>query len=84
MAHYDCSNCGGAMGIAWGICDKCTPKEYLELKEKQSKLIDKAYFAFQDYMNGKRSDWINSYLEKTDYNKISEDMKEIENKYKRS
>ena len=34
MAHYDCSNCGESMGIAWGSCSTCTPLLYLKDKEK--------------------------------------------------
>ena len=32
MAHYDCSNCGESMGIAFGICKDCTPPEYFQLE----------------------------------------------------
>ena len=34
MAHYDCTNCGHRMGIAFGYCERCTPEEYLEIKGK--------------------------------------------------
>lgn len=30
MAHYDCSDCGASMGIGYGYCTECTPKEVFE------------------------------------------------------
>ena len=39
MAHYDCSNCGAHLGVDWGSCKKCTPKEWDELKKEKSELI---------------------------------------------
>ena len=34
MSHYDCKNCGSHLGIDWGSCEDCTPKEYLDLSKK--------------------------------------------------
>ena len=34
MAHYDCKNCGAHLGIDYGECEECTPKEVFKL-EKQ-------------------------------------------------
>lgn len=37
MAHYDCSNCGERMGIAFGSCSSCTPKEFHTVSEQIQK-----------------------------------------------
>lgn len=34
MAHYDCSNCGESMGIAFGMCTSCTPPSIKKLEIK--------------------------------------------------
>lgn len=34
MSHYDCDNCGATMGIAFGSCNNCTPKEYFQLEKE--------------------------------------------------
>lgn len=38
MAHYDCSNCGESMGICFGSCSSCTPKEYHDLERSMAEL----------------------------------------------
>jgi len=30
MSHYECSDCGYSMGVSYGFCSNCTPKEVLE------------------------------------------------------
>ena len=39
MAHYECSNCGASMGIDFGFCKNCTPKEYFIIKEELKDII---------------------------------------------
>lgn len=42
MAHYDCSNCGASMGIGFGYCTSCTPKEYHDLNRAIGELQTQA------------------------------------------
>lgn len=43
MAHYDCSNCGAHMGIGFGYCRECTPKEYRELDSLHKSEFNRIY-----------------------------------------
>ena len=42
MAHYDCSDCGSSMGIAFGYCNSCTPKEYKDAQHELNKIAAEA------------------------------------------
>ncbi|QJA43135.1 hypothetical protein [Phaeobacter phage MD18] len=42
MAHYDCSNCGDRMGVDFGTCPSCTPKEFHELTAQRRDLMAEA------------------------------------------
>lgn len=78
MAHYDCSDCGESMGIAWGYCGACTPPEYLELKTHCNDLYDEADEGFENYIETQREKWIKQELAKTDYNASQKRMKALE------
>lgn len=42
MAHYDCSNCGERMGVDFGSCSSCTPREYHDLVRARGEIRAKA------------------------------------------
>lgn len=46
MAHYDCTDCGNSMGIAYGICSNCTPKIVREKEEEFKNAVNKASHEF--------------------------------------
>lgn len=48
MAHYDCKNCGTYGGIAWGICEYCTPEDFLQIESDLASEYRKAVVAFDE------------------------------------
>ena len=62
MSHYDCTNCGATEGIAYGICEFCTPKEILDSKKKDKILHERAAKLFEDDNREKKEKFIKEYV----------------------
>jgi predicted ATP-dependent serine protease len=75
MAHYDCDHCGASMGIAFGICENCTPKDYLIKKRELERAEKDAATEFDDVVREIKSSYIK---EKTKV--LREELLEIESK----
>ena len=82
MAHYDCDNCGARMGISFGLCNSCTPTEFLLLQAQTRDIYCSAERAWDEYIDEQRNAFIEKYLEDNDYDKITKEMKEIEKQCK--
>lgn len=80
MSHYDCDNCGSTMGLFWGHCTNCTPKEYLDMKEEAERIYKDIKFEFDEYIEEKKDKWMDSRLKKTKYYEIIKKMKDIREK----
>ncbi len=48
MSHYDCSDCGSMMGLRYGKCHNCTPKEVLDLGAELNEKISDARIEFDE------------------------------------
>jgi hypothetical protein len=48
MAHYDCSNCGAHLGIDFGSCHRCTPREYHDLCKERNRVFAAARVRFEE------------------------------------
>lgn len=77
MAHYDCSNCGSIMGIAFGICNNCTPEDYIELEGRKRELCVKADLYAEEQLGVQRRLLVENYLNINGYDEIREKMEEI-------
>jgi len=64
MAHYDCTNCGARMGIAYGICTSCTPKKVFEKEERKKQLRISAERTWSAKVQKKRLKFIKQYIKK--------------------
>jgi len=47
MSHYDCTDCGTSMGIAYGVCDKCTPQCVKDAQQAMLSAEAEAYKRYQ-------------------------------------
>lgn len=68
MSHYDCRDCGATEGIAYGICESCTPAEVFEAKHRYRNACAIARQEFDDSLNDLRLAYIQEKtadLEKT-------------------
>jgi len=63
MAHYDCRDCGDHMGIAYGCCKGCTPKEVLKLKEQLTEETATAGKRFDDLQAERREAYVAAMTE---------------------
>jgi predicted ATP-dependent serine protease len=75
MAHYDCSNCGHTLGVSFGICERCTPKEYFKLQNDITKLKEEA----NDRWDTGRAVFIEEYLEEHGVSIIRNKLEEMRN-----
>ena len=78
MAHYDCKNCGHTLGVAFGICERCTPKEYFELQNNIAQLKEKA----REKWDKGRDKFIDEYLQEHGIDIIRKRLEEIRNEEK--
>ncbi len=69
MAHYDCSDCGASMGIAYGDCGECTPlwvfmakKEYDKAREQMWKEANGRYAEQKSALDQKIHDLFDSLI----------------------
>ena len=62
MSHYDCTNCGATEGIAYGICESCTPKKVLDVKKNERRLHEKATKLFEDNNRENKEKFIKEYM----------------------
>ncbi len=58
MAHYDCSNCGAHMGVCFGSCEECTPKEVFEANRKYNSQYHDAVSAWDKLIEKERAKFI--------------------------
>jgi len=71
MSHYDCKNCGHSFGISWGMCEACTPPEYVDLGREIKKIKESAKDAWGVHSEISRKKFMdewqneNGYQEKT-------------------
>ncbi len=49
MSHYQCKNCGASMGGDYGICQSCTPKEYIDFQSKIHELYCNSNKEWESY-----------------------------------
>lgn len=63
MAHYDCKDCGAMYGIEWGLCESCTPQEYLDLRTAINKARTTAENEWEYETRDAREEYINKYME---------------------
>jgi len=75
MAHYDCKNCGHTLGVSFGICENCTPKEYFDLQKEITLLREHALLAWDD---GKE-EFFDKYLEEHGISAIRNRLEEMRN-----
>lgn len=61
MAHYDCSNCGASMGINFGMCNSCTPKEIFDADKKLQRANIEAVQRWDDLVRELRHSTIESW-----------------------
>ncbi len=78
MAHYDCTNCGYSMGIDFGSCENCTPKEYFDLWNKWRSILYDADRAWEEHISAERNLFIAEFKEKNGIDAIQERMRKIE------
>ena len=83
MAHYDCSDCGYGMGIAFGYCVNCTPKEYFDLKEKIYELSREAEREWLLKSEDIRNEFINAFEKSLGLDNLRQQLKDIEQQNKR-
>lgn len=62
MAHYDCTNCGESMGICWGLCKRCTPKEYLDAAAEFRMIRAKAEQEWDDIHSSQKKAFIDHHV----------------------
>jgi len=79
MSHYDCNDCGASMGISFGYCNNCTPKEYFDIKEELKDIIYETETKVNKHFRKQRNQLYNELLNKTKYTKLQERLKELEN-----
>ena len=62
MGHYDCKDCGASLGLHFGVCTNCTPKELLderaELKEKEQSLL----YEWESMMRSEKLKWVKEQI----------------------
>lgn len=82
MAHYDCSNCGEDMGIAFGYCMNCTPQEYFDAEKRLDNLNKEAKDEWKSRMKAAEEFFIENY-KKEERDGLLADMERIkkENKF---
>ena len=62
MAHYDCSDCGASMGIAYGICKECTPDWYFKKEREDRHLRHEAARQWDVRMDATKEAFILDYI----------------------
>lgn len=77
MAHYDCDNCGAYMGIGYGYCDKCTPREVLDAKSKLESAKESAGRKYERLLIDSRYNFIKqeTIVEEQKYKELYEKYK---------
>jgi predicted ATP-dependent serine protease len=83
MSHYDCSNCGSTLGLFWGECTNCTPKEYLMLKEEGKKIKAAAEKSFNEHIINYKLKYIENYYVDNGYFELNERMEKLEALHKK-
>ena len=80
MNQNSCINCGHENGFRFGICPKCTPKEYIILQEKLDALLRKNVLKSHEF-----SKLILEHLLENDieYTKTLFTMRKLEDKHTR-
>jgi len=79
MSHYDCSDCGAFRGISFGYCKNCTPQEYFDIKEELKDIIYETEIKVNKHFRKQRDKLYSEILNETDYTKLQERLKELEN-----
>ena len=81
-SHYDCRNCGHYLGINFGQCEACTPKEYFDLQNKIKYLNDSAKIAWDSESIKARGLFIKQYLDDSGYDSLVIKLEVIRNSNK--
>jgi predicted ATP-dependent serine protease len=88
MAHYDCSNCGERMGVAFGSCSSCTPPQYDATNRELRDIANKAAeeWAVKDEKRSikqaeKRRKWIEKREKKLGAEKLRNQLHDIRMKH---
>lgn len=81
MAHYDCSNCGSYMGVAFGYCDDCTPKEYKDITHELNGINASALLSWSNETYFLKQQYLKAF-KKQEREALEARLKQIEEEHK--
>ena len=77
MAHYDCTNCGHPLGIAFGRCEECTPQRYFDLQQEISQIAENALVAWREHSKQEQMIFVEERLNAEGYYDKKEELLNI-------